>query len=166
MYRTRWKSSLVRKGLEIRHLPGGPPPPLFSFSQIVASSGFKVKGDIIFSPILSMVGDAFRNSLTLTLVSICSLATSSLLILGLPSTAFFSPSTFPENETLIYSGIIIAPEVDLVFNSLPPTKFFPAFCRLLIFFFKIHFFRKNSFRNTIRVSNTLDPDQALTFCRA
>ena len=33
-----------------------------------------------------------------------------------------------------------------------------AFCRLLIFF-KINFL-KNSFRNIIRVSNTLDPDQA------
>ena len=31
-------------------------------------------------------------------------------------------------------------------------------CRLLTFFFKINF-TKNSFRNTIRVSNGLDPDQ-------
>ena len=35
------------------------------------------------------------------------------------------------------------------------------FCRLLIFF-KINFL-KNSFRNAIRVSNTLDPDQAQRF---
>ena len=35
------------------------------------------------------------------------------------------------------------------------------FCRLLIFF-KINFL-KNSFRNTIRMSNGLDPDQAGQF---
>ena len=35
------------------------------------------------------------------------------------------------------------------------------FCRLLTFF-KIIFF-KNSFRNTIRLSNSLDPDQARHF---
>ena len=29
--------------------------------------------------------------------------------------------------------------------------------------FKINFFRKNSFRNTIRVSDSLDPDQARRF---
>ena len=28
-------------------------------------------------------------------------------------------------------------------------------------FFKVNFFRKNSFRNTIRVSNSFDPGQAL-----
>ena len=33
------------------------------------------------------------------------------------------------------------------------------FCCFLIFF-KINFFRKNSFRNTISVSNSFDPDQA------
>ena len=33
------------------------------------------------------------------------------------------------------------------------------FCRLLIFFSRL-MFSKNSFRNTIRVSNSLDPDQA------
>ena len=33
------------------------------------------------------------------------------------------------------------------------------FCHLLIFFSKSTFL-KNSFRNTIRVSNSLDPDQA------
>ena len=38
------------------------------------------------------------------------------------------------------------------------------FCCLLIFF-KINFFGKNSFRNTIRVSNSLDPDQAQCFVR-
>ena len=36
------------------------------------------------------------------------------------------------------------------------------FCCLLIFF-KINFFSKNSFRNTIRVSNSSDPDQARHF---
>ena len=35
---------------------------------------------------------------------------------------------------------------------------FPLICRLLIFFFRVNFFA-NSFRNTIRVSNSLDPDQ-------
>ena len=35
------------------------------------------------------------------------------------------------------------------------------FCHLLIFF-KINFFKK-SFRNTIRVSNSLDPDHARRF---
>ena len=34
------------------------------------------------------------------------------------------------------------------FNSLPPGNFFILFCRLLIFF-RINFFRKNSFWNTI-----------------
>ena len=44
-------------------------------------------------------------------------------------------------------------------------KFFPLFCRLLIFF-KINFL-KNSFRNTITVSNRSDPVlscYALTLC--
>ena len=36
------------------------------------------------------------------------------------------------------------------------------FCRLLIFFPKLAF-SKNSFRNTIRVWNSLDPDQARHF---
>ena len=39
------------------------------------------------------------------------------------------------------------------------------FCCLLIFFFKIKLFLKNSFRNTIRVSNSLDPDQARLLVR-
>ena len=34
-----------------------------------------------------------------------------------------------------------------------------CFCSLLLTFFKINFFQKNSFRNTIRVSNSLDPDE-------
>ena len=38
-------------------------------------------------------------------------------------------------------------------------KFAFFFCRLLIFFSKINL-SKNSFRNTIRVSNSLDSDQA------
>ena len=39
------------------------------------------------------------------------------------------------------------------------------FCRLLILFSKINsfFLKKKSFRNTIRVSNSLDPDQARRF---
>ena len=46
-------------------------------------------------------------------------------------------------------------------NSLPPGKFFMLFCRLLIFFSKTTF-SKISFKNTctIRVSNSLVPDQA------
>ena len=40
------------------------------------------------------------------------------------------------------------------------------FCHLLIYFvFKINFFCKNSSRNTIRMSNILDPDQARRFVR-
>ena len=36
------------------------------------------------------------------------------------------------------------------------------FCGLLKIF-KINFFFENSFRNTVRVSNSLDPDQARRF---
>ena len=43
------------------------------------------------------------------------------------------------------------------FNPLTPWKFFPLFCRLLIF--SKSTFSKNYFRSTIRVSNSLDPDQ-------
>ena len=32
-------------------------------------------------------------------------------------------------------------------------------------FYKINFFKKRNFRNTIRVSNSLDPDQASRFFR-
>ena len=48
--------------------------------------------------------------------------------------------------------------IDKDINSMPPGKIFMLFCSLL-FFFKINF-SKNSFGNTIRVSNSLDPDQA------
>ena len=48
------------------------------------------------------------------------------------------------------------------FNSLPPGNFFPAFL-LPADFFQSQTFLKNSFRNTIRVSNSLDPDQAQHF---
>ena len=34
-----------------------------------------------------------------------------------------------------------------------------GFCRLLIFFFSKLIFSKKSFRNTMRVSNSLNPDQ-------
>ena len=44
----------------------------------------------------------------------------------------------------------------------PPGIFSMSFRRLLIFFSKSTF-SKNSFRNTIRVSNRLDPDQARRF---
>ena len=42
---------------------------------------------------------------------------------------------------------------------MPPRKFFRAFLSSVDFFQNQHFL-KNSFRNTIRVSNSLDPDQA------
>ena len=45
---------------------------------------------------------------------------------------------------------------------LPPRKFFMLYCCLLIFFSKSTF-SKNSFRNTIWMSNWLDPDQARRF---
>ena len=45
-----------------------------------------------------------------------------------------------------------------LFNSLPTAYFYLLFCRLLIFF-KIIFFER-FFRNSIGVSNSLDPDQA------
>ena len=44
-------------------------------------------------------------------------------------------------------------------NSLPPGKFFPAVLLSADFFSKSTF-SKNSFRNMIRESNSLDPDQA------
>ena len=34
------------------------------------------------------------------------------------------------------------------------------FCRLWIFFFKLTFFKKQSYRHTITVSNSLDPHHA------
>ena len=39
--------------------------------------------------------------------------------------------------------------------TLQAGKFFMAFCQMLIFFFKIHIFKK-SFRNIIRVPNSFD----------
>ena len=48
------------------------------------------------------------------------------------------------------------------FNPLPTGKIFMLFCCQLIFFSKSTF-SKNSFRNTIRVSNSLDPDQVRRF---
>ena len=44
-------------------------------------------------------------------------------------------------------------------NSLHGGYIFMSFCRL-IFFFSKSSFSKNSFQNTIRVSNSLDADQA------
>ena len=49
-----------------------------------------------------------------------------------------------------------------VFNSLHPGYFHILFCRLLIFF-KINFFRKVLSGNTIRESNSLDPDRDRRF---
>ena len=51
--------------------------------------------------------------------------------------------------------------VNNYFNSLPPGKFFMLFL-LSADFFKINFF-KNSFRNTVSVSNRLDQDQSRRF---
>ena len=48
---------------------------------------------------------------------------------------------------------------DISMNSLPPWKIVHAFL-LSEIFFQNQLFQKNSFRNTIRVSNSLDPDQA------
>ena len=48
--------------------------------------------------------------------------------------------------------------LSIYLNSLHAGKFGLLFCRLL-FFFKINFFG-NKIRNTFRVSNSLDPDQA------
>ena len=47
-------------------------------------------------------------------------------------------------------------------NSLPAGKYCMLFCCLLIFFSKSTFL-KNSFRNTLRISNSLDPDQGQHF---
>ena len=46
-----------------------------------------------------------------------------------------------------------------IFNSFHAGKICIKFCRLLIFFFKIDVF-KNTFMNTMAVSNSLDQDQA------
>ena len=43
-----------------------------------------------------------------------------------------------------------------------PWEIFHDFCRLMIFFFRIKFFEK-FFQNSIRVANSLDPDQARRF---
>ena len=63
-------------------------------------------------------------------------------------------------EVLIFSTLPALSRATTL-NALPPGKFCMLFCRRLIFF-KINFL-KNSFRNTIRVSNSLDPDQAQHF---
>ena len=47
-------------------------------------------------------------------------------------------------------------------NALPPGKFFSEFLSSADFF-QNHFFFKNSLSNTIRVSNSLDPDKARLF---
>ena len=45
-------------------------------------------------------------------------------------------------------------------NSLHDWKFSKLFCHRLTFFLYKYFYSKNSVRNTIKVSNSLDPDQA------
>ena len=47
-------------------------------------------------------------------------------------------------------------------KSMPPWKIIPAFSSSADFFTKSTFL-KNYFRNTIRVANSLDPDQAQHF---
>ena len=42
----------------------------------------------------------------------------------------------------------------------PAVAGYYAVLAVLLFFFKINFYEKKSFRNTIRASNNLDPDQA------
>ena len=51
---------------------------------------------------------------------------------------------------------------EMVHVTLHTGLFFMLSCLLLIFF-KINFFLKNSFRNTIKVSNSMDLDQARHF---
>ena len=65
-----------------------------------------------------------------------------------------------------YSLMFTLPQPREVYHTADRSKslhawvIFHAFCRLLIFFFfQNHPFRNNTFRNTIRVSNSLDPDQ-------
>ena len=57
---------------------------------------------------------------------------------------------------LVQNGTVSSP-----LNCLYAGYFCMLFCRLWIFFFLI--FQKKSFRNTIRVSNSLDPHQAQCF---
>ena len=57
--------------------------------------------------------------------------------------------------------MIVLLECVSVVNSLPPGKFCMLFCRLLIF--STSTFLKHFFRNTIRVPNSLDPDQVQYF---
>ena len=47
-----------------------------------------------------------------------------------------------------------------IFLSFACWENFPRFCCCLLIFFSKLTFSKNYFRNTIRVSNSLDPDQA------
>ena len=71
---------------------------------------------------------------------------------------------FPENLLttsgllILLHGIISLPDATLCDKNLHTGQFCMLFCHLLIFF-KISFFSKYTFRITIRVSNSLDPDQ-------
>ena len=79
--------------------------------------------------------------------------------------AFLSSADFYKNQLFrkILSGMLS--ESQTIWIQIRPDvllhagKFFMLFCRLLFFFFKSTFL-KDSFRNVIRVSNSLDPDQA------
>ena len=63
------------------------------------------------------------------------------------------------NDIYIKIMTVFAVVDTVAYSSLHAGKFDMLFCRLLIFFAKSRFL-KISFRNIIRVSNSLDPDQA------
>ena len=58
---------------------------------------------------------------------------------------------------LLFIGFLTVAKILRFINSLPPWNFFMLFCGLLTLF-KTNIF--DFFKNTIRVSNSLDPDQA------
>ena len=77
---------------------------------------------------------------------------------------FFRKNEFEENQQMTKKqNNPVGKELTsyLRFNS-ACWVIFMLFCRLLIFFPKSTFL-KNSFRNTIRMSDSLDPDQAKHF---
>ena len=76
-----------------------------------------------------------------------------------PSTALLGSQALRRPEHFDFS---LTTEIKAYALSLPTGYNFPCFLSSADFFFKINFL-KNSFRNTIRVSNSLDPDQARRF---
>ena len=72
----------------------------------------------------------------------------------------------PSGQRIVVSGLYKDSHVRQDINSFACWVIFLQFCRLLNFF-KINFLIfLNSFRNTIRVSNSLDPGLGPTLCRA